>query len=175
MHKVFKNKTQGCSTPLIFVDTELLLGRADIQIRLKHRHRKEMSQLFILPHEMSSSAMKLQFGGIQVFADCTHVNKRKHNVSTILAAFQTCLSSSSNRSTCTWRITAILIAEKTQIPPIGPPYWDKDGAGYGISGLYLWVKMSTKCDLVQIYLQIESYDIIHYIQQILHLQNLHVT
>ena len=39
----------------------------------------------------------------------------------------------------TWRITVILIAGKIWIPPIGVPCWDKDGAGSGISGLYLWV------------------------------------
>ena len=34
----------------------------------------------------------------------------------------------------------ILIAGETQIPPIGTPCRDKDGTGYGILGLYLWLK-----------------------------------
>ena len=38
----------------------------------------------------------------------------------------------------TWRIMIILIVGKTRIPPIGAPCLDKDGAGSGISGLYLW-------------------------------------
>ena len=41
----------------------------------------------------------------------------------------------------TWRITVILIAEKTWIPPIWAPCWDKDGTGSGTSGLYLWLPL----------------------------------
>ena len=41
--------------------------------------------------------------------------------------------------TCTWRIMVILIVGKSQITPIGAPCRDKNGAGCGISGLYLWV------------------------------------
>ena len=38
----------------------------------------------------------------------------------------------------TWRITVILIMGKTIISPTGVPCRDKDGAGSGIAGLYLW-------------------------------------
>ena len=37
-----------------------------------------------------------------------------------------------------WWITVILIVGKTRIPPIGAPCRDKNGAGSGISLVYLW-------------------------------------
>ena len=40
---------------------------------------------------------------------------------------------------CFWQVTVILIVGKTWIPPIVALCLDKDGAGSGISGLYLWL------------------------------------
>ena len=96
----------------------------------------------ILPSVMASSTMELQLWVFR-FLPTTHVEtKRKQNAPTIfacLAAFHTFLSSRSDRSTYapdkSWLFK---MAGKTRIPLIGAPWLDKDDAGSGISGLYLW-------------------------------------
>ena len=40
---------------------------------------------------------------------------------------------------CTWQTTVILITGKPRIPPIWATCWDENGAGCGISLVYLWV------------------------------------
>ena len=39
---------------------------------------------------------------------------------------------------CTWRTTVTLITGKTRRPPIWASCWDQNGAGSGISLVYLW-------------------------------------
>ena len=45
---------------------------------------------------------------------------------------------------CTWRTTVILITGQTRRPPIWAPCRNQDGAGSGISGVYLWSCISSK-------------------------------
>ena len=61
------------------------------------------------------------------------------NVSTIFAhraGFHACLSSRSDPNTYATNESSLIVV-KTRIPPIGAPCWDTDGAGSGISGLYV--------------------------------------
>ena len=91
---------------------------------------------------MALWAMELQFGVFE-FLPTTRGNKRKQNASMIsayCAAFHTCLFSCSDRST--WAPDEsrffFLYVRKTRIPPIWAPCRNKDDAGSGISGVYLW-------------------------------------
>ena len=99
----------------------------------------------IPPRVMGTSAMGSIWGSSS-FADYTRKNKHKANASTIFAwctGFYGCLSSPLHCSTCrlhthTLRSTIILIMGKTWRPRIWAPCQYHDGAGSGISGVYLW-------------------------------------
>ena len=95
---------------------------------------------------MASSAIELKLGVFGVFANHTHRNKCKQDASTIFAR-----STAFHVFVFTLRPQYImqlinhsyfdLITEKIQMSPIfGAPCWDKDGAGSGISDLYLWFR-----------------------------------
>ena len=51
---------------------------------------------------------------------------------------QLCAAFHASQYIHTWRITVILIMGKTRRPPIWALCWDKNGAGSGISLVYLW-------------------------------------
>ena len=130
---IFYASSKWIDVNLLSWDTTLLLG-GHPQI-----YRGD-SRPCILPRVMASSAMglKLEVFGVLLI---THAkNKCKANASMIFArraAFYACLSSHSDCCRCTWRTTFILSMKKTQRPPTWAPCWDKNGAGSGISVVYL--------------------------------------
>ena len=77
-----------------------------------------------------------QFGGLWVFADHTKANAQSMHP----WSFTRVLSSSSDHNRCsdigTWRTADTLINLKI---PNSSPMPDKNGAGSGISGVYLWI------------------------------------
>ena len=87
-------------------------------------------------------------GRIQVFAEHTRRNKCKKNASMTFArraAFHTFLSLSSDHSTYALTNHGYFDRGKYRIPPTEAPCRDNDGAGSGISGLYLW--LHSKCEI----------------------------
>ena len=93
---------------------------------------KGRSQTSYTTRVMASSAMGLSWG-LWVFTDHIRKNKRKTNAPMIFA--QTAVDAGSIR---TWQTTIILITGKPRRPPIWAPCRDKNGAGSGISLVYLW-------------------------------------
>ena len=129
----------------IFSNSSLFepLGRAQIQLCLQGRSQPSYD-IALCNGVVSRGA---QNGGLCIFEDHTRKNKRKTNASMIFvhcAAFYACLSSRSYHSRCTcryyirkWWKTVILI-RKTWRSSIWAPCQDKNGAGSGISFVYLW-------------------------------------
>ena len=95
-----------------------------------------------------------QIGGLRVFADHTCKNKRTHNLRALYGVLRVCLSLPSDRSWCRWRTAGILITGNTQRPPIWAPCRNQDGAGSGISGIYLWeFDNNNKCKCMYAYVR----------------------
>ena len=119
------------------------------QTEINNTHqRSQTSYTFLCNGVLSHGA---QFGGLQVFADHSCKNIRKANASMIFtchAVFYVCfsvLSSLSDSSRC--RHEHLMNCDyfdyekkKLKTPNLSP-CWDKDGAGSGITGLYLWYKL----------------------------------
>ena len=103
---------------------------------------------------IASLAMRLNLGPFG-FLPTTYAKineKQMRSRSSRRAAFCTCLFSRSDRVTCRQqthltyprgRTTAILINRKIRIPANSAPCPDQDGAGSGVSGVFLGYKQST--------------------------------
>ena len=108
----------------------------------------QRSQTSYTPCVIMLSAMGLNFGGLQVFADYT----RKINAFMIFARralFCASLSSRSDRGTYTHLTNHYFHNGKNQKILIFSPCRDQDGPGSGISGLYLWICQTffSQCNL----------------------------
>ena len=90
---------------------------------------------------------------IWIFADHTRGNecKQTHHPSSRCVQHFTCVylhvqTAVDAGDIRIWRIGVILIKWKTQIPPIGAPCWEENGAHSWISGLNMWrVHKDQKC------------------------------
>ena len=107
------------------------------------------------PHVMASSAKGLKLG-IFGFLPTTHAKtntkqmrpRSSHTVRCFTHVYlhaQTAVDEGDIRTRWT---TVILIAGKTWRPPIWAPCQDKNGAGSGISPVYLWVTPMFKCNVI---------------------------
>ena len=90
---------------------------------------------------MASSAMGLKFG-VFGFLQTTHAKTMRpqssHAVQHFTRVYLHARTAINTGDIRTWRTTIVLITKNTQRPPIWAPCRNKDGAGSGISGVYLW-------------------------------------
>ena len=92
---------------------------------------------------MALSAMELQLG---IFVFCwPHTRKQMqtkcvHDLCVLLGVSRVSIFMLRPQYIRTWQITFILIVGKTQINSIWAPCQNKDGAGCGVSCLYLYCK-----------------------------------
>ena len=85
---------------------------------------------------MESSAMELQLGVFRFLPTTraeTNANKMRARSSRAMQRFTLTYLQAPGKSQLFW------LWEKNAIPQIGSSMPDKDGAGSGISGLYLWL------------------------------------
>ena len=104
----------------------------------------------IPPCVMVLSAMGLKLGIFRFFLPTTHTQKQnakqvpRWSLCTVLH-FNTCYLHTQTvvdrGDICTWRTMVILITRKIRIPPIWVPCRDQNGAGSGISLVYLSASM----------------------------------
>ena len=92
---------------------------------------------------MALSVMELQLGVFR-FLTTTHAETKAikmhlWSLCTVLCFTHVYLHAQTTVQWCTWQITVILIAGKTWIPQLESLCLDKNGAGSGISSLYLSV------------------------------------
>ena len=124
--------------------------KCEICFSLFDHHKSKLFVSFIDIHRRSRTSYiapfngvvshGAQIGGLRVFADHTH----KINAPTIFARramFYAFLSSCSDRGRCRWHTHLMnhgyFDYGKNPKTPIWAPYRNKDGAGSGISGVYL--------------------------------------
>ena len=120
------------------------MGLSMFECQLFDAHYCDFWKLFLANLDLTP-AMGLKLG-VFGFLPSTHIKTHaKQYAPTIFtnrAAFYVCLSHALTAVDAgdirTWQTTVILITANTRKPPIWVPCRNKDDAGSGISGVYLW-------------------------------------
>ena len=139
---IVKNRHYSCHGH--FKARLVWLGAKTAQVHVQATDIQGRSQTsYIVPfYGVVSHGLKL---GVFGFLPTTHSKTNASTIFTHRAAFYTCLSSHSDRSRCRWHTHLMnhgyFDYRKTQRPPIWTPCRDKNGAGSGISLVYLWSKL----------------------------------
>ena len=117
------------------------------------KHQRYQTSYTAPGHVMASSAMRLNLG-VFGFLPTTHAKanaKQMRSRSSRAARLSACDCFHAQPAVHainlrTWRTTIIFITGKTRRPPNWAPCQDQDGAGSGISGVYLWVQCIKRGD-----------------------------